>query len=369
MSKNIVNKCENMLRLGMYKKAYNILLSYSTVNKDPKALSLLACSAIFLKKYDVAENQVQKVMRSSPKCVEALLAKAYLSINAGHRENALREYFNILDIEPNNALAKRNIERIKFMTNNVRSSEIRPRDFLINKMFYLPSNILISIVATLVLSFGLYFSISYFYPTIKYRLLSKEQRELREKLESIYLFEGLEKGDIPTSAESKTYSPREIANMFEKAKKSIRTVNVNSAVVIINSALRSDINEYLKERFRVLKSFIIAPDYNIFRDNVEYLTVVNDIGLYQGSFVKWVAEVSSVENGVMINNEKKNIARIFVYNNERTKIVGLTDLIVNDTVILNSKNLIEVYGQVIDYNNKEKVIVLKAQLIKHIPRQ
>ena len=364
--KNVVEKSKKLIKSGRYKKAKSMLLAYSTANKSTEALALIAHCSIFLKDFSTAETQVYRALQQDSQSVTALLAKAFLSLNTGHRENALRIYFTILDIDPTNNLAKINIEKIKFLTNSIKDGEINPRKFLIDRSMYVPRRIILTSLLTFVSVIIFYFGVNILYPIIRYRLLDRDQRELREKLESVYLFEGFEDNKIPNSATSKTYSPKEVANMFDEAKKDIRTAEVNSAIMIINGALRSDINEYLKERFRVLKTFIIPPDYSIFKDNLSYITVLSDTDLYKDTYIKWKAEVSTV-NSVIIDGITKNKARILVYDENNEEIVGIADIIANENVILTPKKNIEIYAKVESYDRNQKVLNLKAQLIKHIP--
>lgn len=366
--KDAVLHCKSLIKRKKYKKAKDKLIAYSSVNRNAEAIALLAYTSIFLKDFTAAEDQVRRALRINSLCTDAMMAKAYISLHNGHRENALREYFTILDIEPENALAKLNVERIRFLTNNVREKEINPRHYLIEKKTYFPSKAIVTVFSTIIAVIVLYFAMNYFYPIVRYRILNKDQRELREKLANVYLFEGLEDGKIPDSAKSPTYSPKQVADMFDKAKANIRTANVNDAVIIINGALRSDINDYLKERFRVLKTFIIAPDYNIFGDSPSYLSVVSDEYLYDGAYIKWMAEVSSVVRTNM-DGVVKNKARILVYNNEKNKIVGIADLIVNEEVNLVPKSLIEVYGKIDGYDENQKSLQIIAQLVKHLPKR
>lgn len=364
--KNVVEKSRRLIKSGRYKKAKSILLAYSTANRSTEALALIAHCSILLKDFSAADTQVYRALQQDPQSITALLAKAFISLNSGHRENALRIYFTILDIDPTNSLAKLNIEKIKFLTNSIKGGEISPRKFLIDRAIRIPSKIILTSLITLVSVIIFYFAVNIFYPIIRYRLLDREQRELREKLESVYLFEGFEDNKIPDSATSKTYSPKEVADMFDEAKKDIRTAEVNSAVMIINGALRSDINEYLKERFRVLKTFIIPPDYSIFRDNLDYITVLSDTQLYKDTYIKWKAEVSTVSS-VVIDEVTKNKARILVYDKNNEKVVGIVDIIANENVILTPNKNIEVYAKVESYDTNQKVLKLKAQVIKHLP--
>lgn len=365
--KNVISRCRKLIKAGRYKKAKKILTVYCKINNSAEVLALFSHASILLGDYEAADSQVKRALQRDKLCVTALSGKAFLSLNYGSRENALRTYFTILDIEPENKLAKENIERIKFLTNSVKHKEVSPRKFLIEKNLYINPKILFTSVATFLLVFVLYFSINGIYPIIRYRIFDKEHRELRERLKEVYLFDGFEKGELPASAQSKTYSPKEIVDMFEKAKLSIKTADVNSAVLIINEALRSDINEYLKERFRVLKSFITTPDYALLKESPDYLTIASDTDIYNGAYVKWTAEVSSIQN-IKIGEEEKNKVRVLVYDQMKKKIVGISDVIVSKEIILTPKKAIEIYGKIEGYNEKEKVINIDAQIIKHLPK-
>ena len=369
MKDNIASSAYSLIRRKKYKKAKDLLLSNRTaLNRDANALAMLAFANIFLKDFYAAEEVSRKALREDSFCVNAMLAKGYISLHNGHRENALREYFRILDLEPENKVAKDNLERIRFLTNNAKGDEINPRAYLLGKKRISVSKFLLLIPIAFILTLGSYLVIDRVYPKIRYVLLDKDQKELREKLENVYLFEGLEDGKIPESAQSPTYSPREVAEMFDKAKNNMRSASVNEAVMIINGALKSDINEYLKERFRVLKNFVIAPDYNIFRESPDYLTVVENYDLYNGGYIKWKADVNTISQ-TNIDGVPKKRARILVYDNEDKNIAGVADLIVNVTVKLEAKNYIEVYGKILGYDTKQKSIQLEGQIIKHLPKK
>ncbi|WP_304332024.1 hypothetical protein [Brachyspira innocens] len=369
MKSKIASTAYTLIKKKKYKKAKEFLLNNkSRIVNDADALAMLSFADIFLKDFYGADELSRKALREDTFCINGMLAKAYISLNNGHRENALREYFRILDLEPENKVAKDNIERIRFLTNNARGDEINPRSYLLGKKKIAVSKFLLLIPIAFILTFVSYIAIDRLYPKIRYVLLDKDQKELREKLENVYLFEGLEDGKIPESAKSPTYSPREVAEMFDNAKNNMRSASVNEAVMIINGALKSDINEYLKERFRVLKEFIIAPDYNIFRESPSYLTVAENYDLYNGGYVKWKADVNRVTQ-TNIDGIPKKKARILIYDTNDKDIAGVADLIVNVTVTLEPKNYIEVYGKILGYDAKQKSIQLEGQIIKHLPKK
>ena len=369
MKGNIADVARVLLKRKKYQKAKDYLLSHLDIlDRDAEALSMLSFANIFLKDFYAAEEVSRKALRRDSFSTNAMLAKGYISLQNGHRENALREYFRIIDIDPKNKIAKDNIERIRFLTNNAKGNEINPRAYLLGKINIPSYKFFIAIPILLIIALIFYISIDRIYPKIRYILLDKEQKELRKKLEDVYLFEGLEKGDVPDSAKSPTYSPRQVADLFNKAKRDLRGANVNEAILIVNGALYSDINEYLKERFRVLKDFVIAPDYNIFKESPDYLTIAENYKLYDGGYVKWKADVSRISQ-TNVDGIPKKLARILVYDSNNKDIIGIADLLLNVNIDLKPNSYIEAYAKVIGYNNKQKSILLDTQIIKHLPKK
>ena len=115
MKSKIADKAYTLIKKKKYKKAKDFLLSNrSKILHDAEALAMLSFADIFLKDFYGAEELSRKALREDSFCFNAMLAKAYVSLHNGHRENALREYFRILDLEPENKIAKDNIERIRF---------------------------------------------------------------------------------------------------------------------------------------------------------------------------------------------------------------------------------------------------------------
>ena len=111
MKDNIASSAYSLIRRKKYKKAKELLLSNRTaLNRDANALAMLAFADIFLKDFYAAEEVSRKALREDSFCVNAMLAKGYISLHNGHRENALREYFRILELDPQNKIAKDNIE-------------------------------------------------------------------------------------------------------------------------------------------------------------------------------------------------------------------------------------------------------------------
>lgn len=353
------------MKLGFYKKAKSILMAYTQVNRDPSAIGLIAIINIFLSDTAASETYAVRALSMDRNCSEALFAKAYINLVRGNSEEALRIYFAILAAEPNNKLAKANIESIKKMKGYVK--KYSPRKYLLTNSASKAKNPLMFLLYIALCSFFIYFSVNVFYPFARIRFLDKEQRELREKLKSVYLFEGLSNGQMPEDAvASETYTPKQITDMFDYAKKKIGTSDVNAAMETINKVLISDVNDYLKERFKRLSLFITPPDYAIFKNTVYYSQAVSNIPLYIGSFVKWNAEVESVEIIKDENAKDVKVSRLLVYGNDK-KIDGVAELVSRDSVNISAKTKIEVYAKIKAFDNSKKILILDSIVIKHLP--
>ena len=360
--------CHTLIDLRFYRTAKSSLLKYISSSKgarNSQAHALLGEISLIQRDMAAAENHISKSLLIDRNNITALMGKAYIHLVNQNSEDALRTYFTILAIEPSNSLAKLNIEKIKKISKS--GIKLVPRKYLIYS--YVPSVLkpILLILFVFTIAFGSYLSINMLYPRIRIMFLDKEQRELREKLKDIYLFEGLEDGRIPESAQSPTYSPKEIADMFELAKDKMGVADVNSAMAIINKALHSDINDYLKEQFKRLSLFIIAPDYTLFRNNISYGTAISEPDIYIGGFVKWTVRVDSFKKSVDADGEEILLARVLVLSEDGKTTDGLAELECSIDTKLENNEKIEIYARIKNFDIVKKMTILNTIVIKHLP--
>ncbi len=373
----ITKRCEKLIKLRFYPMARNLLVNYinnETGSRDINSEAYSLLSQIDLVQGDIpkAEHHISRALLADRSNVIALMSKAYVYIAEKNYEEALRTYFTVLSIEPANKLAKININRIKTL------SKFKKRPAARKYLVYssLPTTAKFGILACF-LAFVVvmsYLSVNIFYPMIELRFFDLEQRQLRERLNNFYLFDGLEELEAEGS-QSITYTPKQIADMFALAKDNMIKGDINSAVTVINTARGSDINIYLKEQFERLSSFIIAPNYNALKNNISYTALIENPALYIGGFVKWTGRLDSFERVKNENGDEEKLARIVVVSNSSSSLMsgeevseGIAIVIFDIDTELTKNEKLEVYGRIESFNSQRKIPTIRSLVVKHLPQ-
>ncbi len=365
----ITKKAYKLIKLRFYSSARNILVKYINGDSGSKdilgeAYGLLSLIDLIQKDLRKAEHHVSRSLLINRSNTVALMSKAYVYIAEQNYEEALRTYFMVLAIEPGNNLAKTNIDRIK----NISKLKKRPsaRKFLIRSRF--PTAVKYSMVVGTLVSIAImsYLSVNVFYPMIELRFFNLEQRQLRERLNNFYLFDGLENVEAENT-QSITYSPKQIDDMFTLAKSNMIKGDINSAVVIINTAFNSDINVYLKEQFERLSSFIVTPNYNALKNNISYTDLIETPSLYIGGFVKWVVNLDSFEKVRNEDGYDEILARVIVFSGNGDTSEGLATVIFKADAQLTKNERLEIYARIESFNSARKIPTLRNIVVKHLP--
>ncbi len=365
----ITNMGNKLIKLRLYSSARNMLvkcINGDNGNRDIISEAYALLSQVDLIQGDIAkaEHHISRALISDRDSIIALMSKAYVYIAEQNYEEALRTYFRILSIEPANKLAKLNIDRIKNIGNRIQK---RPpaRKYLVYSR--LPAAAKFSVLgATLALIAVLsYLSVNVFYPMIELRFFDEEQRQLRQRLNNFYLFDGLEELEAEGS-QSITYTPKQISDMFNLAKNNMIKGDINSAITVINTARGSDINVYLKEQFERLSAFIIAPNYNALKNNISYTTLIETPSLYIGGFVRWKVRLDSFERGRDDEGNEQTVARVIVLSNGDVS-EGLATIIFDANSDLTRNEILEVYARIESFNSARKIPTLRNIVLQHLP--
>ncbi len=140
-----------------------------------------------------------------------------------------------------------------------------------------------------------------------------------------------------------TLKPGEVKNIFHNTKKFIKAQYFNKATISINKVLHSNAGMIIKERFKILKSFISSLETFKLKDNIHYSTLMNLPLLYEDIQVVWKGKIEDIS---IDEDAQTSMFNIFVKENKKTigmaKIVFkkiLTNLTNGKEVILSGKFL------------------------------
>jgi hypothetical protein len=87
----------------------------------------------------------------------------------------------------------------------------------------------------------------------------------------------------------------DVRSAFKKAKAFLLAYRDNMALVEINRILLSNAAVPVKERARMLKSFVVQPDFLTLKDPFPYATVAAQPPLYDGCSVVWRGKIANLK--------------------------------------------------------------------------
>ena len=128
---------------------------------------------------------------------------------------------------------------------------------------------------------------------------------------------------------------------FQMIKRHLLEYRDNLAVREINRLLLSNASVYVKEKARLMKTFIQEPDFSTVKDSFPYLEVRADPGLFADCYVVWRGKVANVQIG-----EDEITFDLLVGYEEETELLGLVPVSLDFASKIENGDGIEVLGKV-----------------------
>ena len=283
---------------------------------------------------------LRKAEQIRPREPSVLLSIAAIEYRRGETEIAIEKYLDVLDQEPNNAVALRALSRVRAEVHADRSGSASSSRLHIAKLlprlrFYIPRwLILVSIVvgvSSLVISFT----------TNWWSEIYSEG--VRQEIMKIDL-----PGPTPSFVEEElgnlfSLSDSEIVIIFDTAKKYLIDYRDNLAQIEINKILLSNAKVVVKEKARRLQGFIKEPDFsNYSYENVEFIQALEKPRLYNGVYILWqglVANLIVADNAITFD--------MLVGYQDRNVLEGRVVVEIDFASLISNGDAIELLGQII----------------------
>jgi hypothetical protein len=281
--------------------------------------------------------------------VDSLLGLAVVSLKRMKPEEAIKQWLEVIEIDPGNSAAKRGLNLIR--------TKLEPEklvDFIESNEIYklLPSvrsnkgKRLLAWVAVFAL---LLFGSSFLIQVIP--LLHKSST--RPEIEN-FLLPVDNRSLLQSSGNFKfTLSEKEIRKSFNTAKSYFLGYRDNLALVELNRILNSNASIEVKNTALSLKEHIQKPSFSTFKDGFSFLEITSNPVLYQGCYILWEGRVGSlaisktvIAFNLWVGNEKKfegvvpvTLAFPFeLQNGQSIEILGEIK-IEKDKIIVNGKTI------------------------------
>jgi len=256
-------------------------------NSDSAVFKYLGLTYICLKDYENAKRALRRYKEDD---LEVLNALAFLSLKENQINHSIAYWLDILKIDKNYKLAKQNLDKIKNSKHKEELHKIAsPEAFLFSKGFNLKNlwdqyAFAFWIVLSALVLVGIFYFFkpnwsgnksSDYLPSVT---LEKSNDYIRDNAQSMFKF-----------------SNRDVPYLFVKAKKYMSKRKYNSALILINKVLHSNLKGAVQEKFLMLKEFVPVPEnWKDLKKKLKISNLVNFPTLYQGCYLSVDGEVTKV---------------------------------------------------------------------------
>jgi hypothetical protein len=286
-----------------------------------------------------ASSYLERARQLNADDIRPLLGLAAIKLTRAHVEEALKLWLEVLDVDPGNRVAKRGIGVIRrsfdpgslrdFVESSGVLSLYPPMPPRIRPLF-----LLIAFLSLAILGCLGYLGFRIFTPTTAPPRPGIGEMEIPAGLSGVV--------EAPASGAKIVLNERQVRQAFEDAKRNLLRYRDNLAVVEINRILISNASLPVKERTRILKSFVATPSFASFRDGYAYSQVSKAPSLYDGAFVLWKGEVANLDVG------KDEIRFKFLVGYEKRKeLQGVVPVTLDFSAVLQNGIPLELLARVV----------------------
>jgi len=303
---------------------------------------LLGISCLYSGDLGGAHSYLKRAQQLREDDVNTHLALAVVYLRKTEKENALRTWLRILEIDPHNRRAQKGLNIVRkypepedmiefYNSGKIRSLFPPVKKKLLSKvLFFIITILSASVCALLVLIY---------YPGIM-------EKKIRPGVEKYIL---PEKGLLDySSTERYFYSEKEIREIFSKAKSLFNNYKDNQAIVEINRLLHSNASMDVKSLIYTLKDYMYKPDFSTFKkeDSFSYETVFDDPLLYENCFIRWEGRIGGIQ-------VTETAISFDFWVGDSHEFSGVVPVVLNFASTIKNGQTVEVLGEVkLDQDNK-----------------
>jgi hypothetical protein len=152
----------------------------------------------------------------------------------------------------------------------------------------------------------------------------------------------------------------QVVDNYDKALSLFTSYRDEAAKICLNRILESNASENLKNKSRLLLTFMEIPRFDNFKhsDNVSFTNVAKEPVLYRDVYVIWRGMATNVE--VL---EDQTTFDFLVGYDTRTALEGIVPVMFNNPVALNSERPLEVLGKIVPLSPSSPNISLEGAAI------
>ena len=350
MPKNVIQRSFRLYQRKKYTEAIQLLESQIFRFRDRfEFYSLLGLACLYSGDFGGAESYLKRASQLKSDDTPILLGLAALDLKRFETEGALKKWLKVINLDPRNRTAGRGLN---FLRRDPASADIQeliesgriksffpPIPFSVSR-FAAPA-LAVFLTALIILGLVYFFSLS---PLPFRRDVRPGIREIELSTLRLALTED-------TGSSGFMLSEEEIRKTFSGVKTYLMKYRDNLALREINKILLSNASAYVKEKSRLLKTFVQVPDFTTIKDSFSFLEVQENPLLYEGCFVVWAGKAANVN----ITEEKITFDLLVGYQYEK-ELQGFVPVTLDFAVNLESGFAVEILGQVVSSDTLGRVV-------------
>ena len=343
MSKNF-KKAEKQFKYGKYSDVIRLLEpEVFKYRENEKFYYYLGMSCLFLGDYSGANSYLRRALQINPQ-PDQMLGLAVIHLKHGNPSEAIRIWLDILDKDPNDKYAKKSLDILK----KSEALDKIPEDFLAKNLHkFLPFYRKIRLYKlihylTIISIVFIIFTVLFFTSKHVIEKINISRNPFPELTISRNLNDIVTTGDFIVELE-----PREIVTTFETARRYFINNRDNEARIEINRLLNSNASESVKEKTRLLDSYLREPDFRHFRNIISYRMVSESPYLYNNCYVKWSGRIANIR----IYERSASCDLLVGYGSGRV-VEGIVHVTLDFPVVIDEEFIYDILGQVIIEDNQ-----------------
>ncbi|MDR0322885.1 MAG: tetratricopeptide repeat protein [Treponema sp.] len=273
-----------------------------------------------------------------------LLGLAVLYLKRMNTVQAVDYYLDVQEMDPKNKIAKKALVFIrKYSSSEDLSDFLTPKKLKklyppipspdLNSRTILTAAIVIS--AVLILSYGI---------LAKFNLMpGSKKNDSRSVTE--FILSGQERSNSVESGGSYMYilTVNQAADLYDRALSLFTSYRDEAAKINLNRILESNASQSIKDKSRLLLTYMETPGFNSFNrnDNPSYAAVISEPAIYRDVHVIWRGMATNIE----ITDEYTRFDFLVGYDTRRS-LEGIIPVFFYKPVAINNERPLEVLGKI-----------------------
>lgn len=290
-----------------------------------------------------AATYLKRASHLNPGSVNSMIGLAYVHLRRNEVSEAIGQYLKVLELEPSNKVARQGLELLKRSADSDDYVDFADTTKINGLMPRIKRAFPVLLVILPPIAIILAFAVIFFLPRMPDRGIGKKKDRLGDSTVLVLPAAGsLTDG---TGAVEYVLTEKQIQQSFALALTSFNKFDDNIARREINRLLLSNAAEPVKEKARIMESYLKPPDFLSYKGNIAYAEIIKNPGLYRSCYVRWKGLIGNLAVG----DKKINFDFLVGYQDKKV-LEGVVPVSLSFGVDLRDGDAVEIIGEVTEIN-------------------